>query len=188
MVASPQPSQPRRGQPMAGVQAKVLGVLEAVEAADQLADTGAVRGNYLSLNSRHNTHIAAGSGGPGPFGPSNYGPWSDWSTRSDWRSEPWTAWWGQSACPPTDWPGWTAGPWKSNAPWTTWSGCTAKTTATSVITTTVNGSAVVTTAFGLQVAAASAQTTGGSTGGMPVVTAGLGGVLGAAVLGVVVGL
>jgi hypothetical protein len=56
-----------------------------------------------------------------------------------------------------------------------------------VVTRTVNGSAVVTTAFGLQVAAASAVTTG-STGGVPMVTVGLGGVLGAAVLGVVVGL
>jgi hypothetical protein len=87
-------------------------------------------------------------------------------------------------CPPTDWPGWTAGPWKTDAPWTTWSACEAKTTATSVVTTTINGSAVVSTQFGLQVAAASAE----STGGVARVTMGLGSVVGVLVLGVAVGL
>ncbi|KAH4186109.1 hypothetical protein HBH95_083670 [Parastagonospora nodorum] len=130
------------------------------------------------------------SGKPGghwsgpPFGPSNFGPWSSWSALSNWQSAPWTAWWGGSACPPTDWPGWTAGPWKTNAPWTTWSACEAKTTATSVVTTTVNGSAVVSTQFGLQVAAASAESTGGGAR----VTIGLGSVVGVVVLGVAIGL
>ena len=53
-----------------------------------------------------------------------------------------------------------------------------------MVTTTVNGSAVVSTQFGLQVAAASAESTGG--GGR--VAVGLGGVIGVAVLGVVFGL
>jgi hypothetical protein len=107
-------------------------------------------GTYSSslLHSHHYflqplTFTTIGPNGPAPFGSSNFGPWSDWSTRSDWRSKPWTAWWGTSACPPTDWPGWTAGPWSTAAPWTTWSGCSAKTTATNVVTTTLNGSAVV---------------------------------------------
>lgn len=66
----------------------------------------------------------------------------------------------------------------------TWSACEAKTTATSVVTTTVNGSAVVSTQFGLQVAAASAESTGGGAR----VTMGLGGVVGAVVLGIAGGL
>ncbi|KAF2125505.1 hypothetical protein P153DRAFT_114768 [Dothidotthia symphoricarpi CBS 119687] len=130
-------------------------------------------------------------GGPSGYGPWGSGsvPWSEWSTNSAWRSAPWTAWWNDaSVCPPSEWPGWTAGSWSTDAPWTTWSGCTASTTATSVVTTTMSGSVVVTTAYGLQVAAASAVTTGGSTGGVPMKTAGLGVAIGAAVLGVVGGL
>ncbi|EFQ95171.1 hypothetical protein PTT_06928 [Pyrenophora teres f. teres 0-1] len=61
-----------------------------------------------------------GWGGPAgapPFGPSNFGPYSQWSTRSDWRKGPWTSWWDGSACPASDWPGWTAGPWATSPPW-----------------------------------------------------------------------
>ncbi|PZD24543.1 hypothetical protein A1F96_09268, partial [Pyrenophora tritici-repentis] len=101
-------------------------------------------------------------GGPGgwgdpahpPFGPSNFGPYSQWSTRSDWRQGPWTSWWDGTACPASDWPGWTAGPWATSPPWTSWAGCTASTTATSVSTVTVNGTEAVATGYGLQVLAA----------------------------------
>ncbi|CAN9195648.1 unnamed protein product [Alternaria alternata] len=130
-----------------------------------------------------------GPDGPGPWGSSNWGPYSDWSTRSDWRNGPWTAWWGGSACPPSDWPGWTAGPWSSSAPWTSWSGCSASTTATSVVTTTINGTAATTTAYGLQVAAASASTTGdASTGAGEKATVKIGAVVGVVLMGVVVAL
>ncbi|OSS46874.1 hypothetical protein B5807_08856 [Epicoccum nigrum] len=135
-----------------------------------------------------------GSDGPGPWGSSSWGPWSDWVTKSDWRSAPWTAWWGGSACPASDWPGWTAGPWSTSAPWTTWSACTASTTATSVGTVLVSGTASPTTAYGLKVAQASetddgsTPTKASSTGGAEVMTASLGLAVGAAVLGLAVGL
>ena len=132
-----------------------------------------------------------GPNGAGPWGTGSYGPWSEWSTKTDWRSGPWTAWWDGSACPPSNWPGWTAGPWSTAAPWTTWSGCTASTTATSVSTATVNGTAVPTTAYGLQVAAASgtsAAATTGSTGSADMKTVSMGLVVGAAMLGLAVGL
>lgn len=160
-------------------------------------DTGEVR--YISLfhtdkqtNNRTNAHT--GSDGPGPWGSSSWGPWSDWSTKSDWRSAPWTAWWGGSACPASDWPGWTAGPWSTSAPWTTWSACTASTTATSVGTVLVSGTASPTTAYGLKVAqasetgASSSPTQVSQTGGAEVMTASLGLAVGAAVLGLAVGL
>jgi hypothetical protein len=54
------------------------------------------------------------------------------------------------------------------------------------VTTTVNGTAAITTAYGLQVEAASVS--GGSTGGGAQVTAGIGAVMGAAILGLAVGL
>lgn len=142
-----------------------------------------------------NPNSTKGPNGPGPWGTSNYGPYSAWSTRSDWRSGPWTAWWDGTKCPPSDWPGWTAGPWSTSAPWTTWSGCTASTTATSVVTTTVSGVATTTTAYGLQVAQAAAESGSGTSGSTTEtkgagerVTVGMGVVIGAAVLGVAVGL
>jgi hypothetical protein len=173
-------------------QAKDLGDQEVME--DPVVDTGEVRCS-LSDTSR-STHdiglqilmINTGPNGPGPWGSSNFGPYSDWSTRSNWRNGPWTAWWGGSACPPSDWPGWTAGPWSTSAPWTSWSGCSASTTATSVVTTTVNGTAATTTAYELQVAAASVTAGDASTGAGAQVTAGIGAVMGAAVLGLAVGL
>ncbi|KAH7071188.1 hypothetical protein BKA63DRAFT_517498 [Paraphoma chrysanthemicola] len=129
-----------------------------------------------------------GPNGPGPWGSSNYGPWSEWSTRTDWRNGPWTAWNG-AECPGSDWPvRWTAGPWSTKAPWTSWSACSARTTATTVVTTTINGSAVVTSAYGLQVAAASASQVGSAGGGVPAATAGVGAAIGAAILGLAVGL
>jgi hypothetical protein len=147
---------------------------------------------YRQTNNHTNAHT--GSEGPGPWGSSSWGPWSDWSTKSDWRSAPWTAWWGGSACPASDWPGWTAGPWSTSAPWTTWSACTASTTATSVGTVLVSGTASPTTAYGLKVAQAS-ETAAGSTptqasttGGAEMMTASLGLAVGAAVLGLAVGL
>ncbi|KAF5854280.1 hypothetical protein GGP41_007070 [Bipolaris sorokiniana] len=129
-----------------------------------------------------------GPDGVGPWGSSNYGPYSDWATRSDWRSGPWTAWWGGSKCPPSEWPGWTAGPWSTSAPWTSWEGCTASTTATSVVTATVSGVVATSTAYGLEVAAASAepQEQQGAGGKVQV---GVGAVIGVAgLVGVVVGL
>jgi hypothetical protein len=187
----PRLSQQHRGQPAAGVQAKDHGAQDTTAlAVAVLVDIGVVSlVPYFNLRSRHDLTDIIGPNGPGPWGSSNYGPYSDWSTRSDWRDGPWTAWWGGSACPPSDWPGWTAGPWSSSAPWTSWSGCTAKTTATNVATTTVSGSVVTTTAYGLQVAAASGNVAAASSAAAaPMVTAGLGAAVGAAVLGMAVGL
>ncbi|USP72834.1 uncharacterized protein yc1106_00108 [Curvularia clavata] len=127
-----------------------------------------------------------GPDGPGPWGSSNYGPYSDWSTRSDWRSGPWTAWWDGDKCPPSDWPGWTAGPWSTSAPWTSWSACTASTTATSVVTNTVSGVVATSTAYGLQVAQASEVQRQEGAGER--VTVGMGVVVAAVVAGVAVGL
>lgn len=96
-----------------------------------------------------------GPSGCGPWGDSTWGPWSEWATRTDWRTHaPWTKWWGGSACPGTDWPGWTQGPWSTSAPWTTWEACEATATETSTFTTTMDGSEVVQTQFDVQVAAA----------------------------------
>lgn len=132
-----------------------------------------------------------GPDGPGPFGPGSWGPWSDWSTRSDWRNGPWTRWWGGSACPGSDWPGWTEGPWSTNAPWTSWAGCTASTTGSSVVTTTVSGTPTTSTQYGVQVAQVAGQTDNSaqSTGlAVPMRTAVPGLAVGAAVLGLAVGL
>ena len=128
-------------------------------------------------------HSGAWSSGWGPWGTGNWGPWSDYTTNPSWTTNaPWTQWWDGSACPGTDWPGWTEGPWSTAAPWTTWSGCTASTTSTGTYTTTVSGSQVVSTAYGIQVAAATgtaASASSGSSGAaMPARTAGP--VLGAA--------
>ncbi|KAF1918599.1 hypothetical protein BDU57DRAFT_511293 [Ampelomyces quisqualis] len=132
--------------------------------------------------------FATGQDGQGPFG-TTPPPWAtDSVANAAWRSGPWTAWWGGTACPPADWPGWTAGPWSSLAPWTSWSACEASTTATTVGTATVNGSAVVTTAFGLRVAAATMGVQGSTGGSGARVTHGVGAVLGVALVGVVVGL
>lgn len=166
-----------------------IGALEVmVDPVDPVdLDGGEVSRFMLQHSNRFNVDIPLGPSGAGPWGSSGP-PWSGWSTRSDWRNGPWTAWWGGSACPPSDWPGWTAGPWSTNAPWTAWSGCTAKTTAASVVTRTVNGTAQVSTALGLQVAVASNVNLGGTTGAGERVTAGVGALLAAAVLGLAVGL
>ncbi|KAF2276467.1 uncharacterized protein EI97DRAFT_458397 [Westerdykella ornata] len=108
-----------------------------------------------------------GSTGCGPWGPNNWGPWTDWSTRSDWRTNaPWTKWWGGDTCPGTDWPGWTEGEWRTSAPWTGWESCTAVTTGTSVFTTTgVGGTPTVGTAFAVRVASAESVETGAAGNG-----------------------
>jgi hypothetical protein len=130
-----------------------------------------------------------GPDGCGPWGSGSWGPFSHWATDSSWRSNgPWTNWWGGSACPGSDWPGWTAGPWSTDAPWTTWSGCTASTTATSVVSKSVSGSKVVSTAYGVRVAQASAVTgsptrVGASGAAVPAQTAAPVLALGAAVMG-----
>jgi len=90
----------------------------------------------------------------GPFG----GNWGNFQSSGAWTNGPWTAWWGNSACPASTWSGWTSGPWSTNAPWTTWAGCTATTTATSVITTTSSGSVMTSTSYGVRVAAVAAAT------------------------------
>jgi len=96
-----------------------------------------------------------GPDGCGPWGDGNWGPFSDWSTKDDWRTKPWTGWWGGTQCPGSDWPGWTEGPWSTKAPWTSWEGCTAKTTGTEIVTQTPSGTAqgtpAVSTAYDIQV-------------------------------------
>ena len=54
-----------------------------------------------SQSIRELIHHTGPNGAP-PWGSSNYGPYSEWATRSDWRNGPWTAWWGGSNgnCPP----------------------------------------------------------------------------------------
>lgn len=97
-----------------------------------------------------------GPDGCGPWGDGNWGPFSDWSTKDEWRTKPWTAWWGGTQCPGSDWPGWTEGSWSTKAPWTAWEGCTAKTTGTEIVTQTPSGSGAqgspaVSTAYDIQV-------------------------------------
>jgi len=130
-----------------------------------------------------------------PFG-GHTSEWGPWASNGPWQSGPWTAWWGDKDCPGSTWSGWTNGPWGTNAPWTTWTGCTAQTTATNVLTSTISGSAVRITQYGVKVAeatgaaattgsgtATAAAATSSSTGAGAMKTAGVGAVVGAAMLG-----
>lgn len=143
-----------------------------------------------------------GPDGCGPWGEDNWGPFSDWATKDDWRTMPWTSWWGKTECPGSDWPGWTEGPWSTKAPWTSWEGCTAKTTGTEIITQTPSGAdaeatPAVSTAYDIQVSevknkAAANGNNGnddsGSQGAAPMVTAAPVLAAGAALMGLVAAL